>query len=43
MCLVYKWTLFSWREDISGNEIDERECEECGEIDTCYECIEEDD
>ena len=24
-----------------GNEIDERECEECGEIDTCYECIEE--
>ena len=25
-----------------GNEIDERECEECGEIDTCYECIKED-
>ena len=26
-----------------GKEIDERECEECGEIDTCYECVEEDD
>ena len=26
-----------------GNEIDERECEECREIDTCYECIEESD
>ena len=24
-----------------GNETDERECEECGEIDTWYECIEE--
>lgn len=26
-----------------SNEIDERECEVCGEEDICYECIDEGD